>query len=481
MESTQGATGLMFGLETSRPRGSVAFEATTNHTAKTTALILASSHGAALAAEMGSANGGKLTKKALLPVHDALVVEHWLNAIARCDGAIANVLIAHNKDDAAAFEAWAASGAMPANASLVCAENAAASDADADARGGIAADLLHVAESAAHDRANHLLVIDGEHVPEPDYDLRSVLDHARSRGKDVFTFVDVDFGGEGATPSEHVLLKLRDNGAGGRVTFPEVLGAAPYPDASAWDGNTAALGPVTFLRRGTTPLVRAFFDTVAPSLRCAASERFGHLMSYVQCNVIVHALEMKHAFSVKTLGAYEHACDVFKFYAEEKEKASAKFATLKTGGVGAARDDARAKILREKIHARTSRAGDYRLRAVAAEADMDVVLSKYNAMKASENMTESFAKRLGIPGAVLPPRFADAAAWKLEVPKQHACYATSANVYGAKRVTPADMPMRWHGVKGDFTDRFGGAMYKDDGLVVGIDKSNVHRALDGII
>jgi len=54
---------------------------------------------------MGSANGGKLTKKALLPVHDALVVEHWLNAIARCDGAIANVLIAHNKDDAAAFEA----------------------------------------------------------------------------------------------------------------------------------------------------------------------------------------------------------------------------------------------------------------------------------------------------------------------------------------------------------------------------------------
>ena len=46
-------------------RSSVAFEATTNHTAKTTALILASSHGAALAAELGSANGGKLTKKAL--------------------------------------------------------------------------------------------------------------------------------------------------------------------------------------------------------------------------------------------------------------------------------------------------------------------------------------------------------------------------------------------------------------------------------
>ena len=62
-------------------------------------------------------------------------------------------------------------------------------------------------------------------------------------------------------------------------------------------------------------------------------------------------------------------------------------------------------------------------------------------------------------------------------PAQHPCYVTSAvSAYG-KKPTVADMPLRWHGVSGDFTSQFAGN-YADNGLVTTKAKSKVHAALE---
>ena len=64
-----------------------------------------------------------------------------------------------------------------------------------------------------------------------------------------------------------------------------------------------------------------------------------------------------------------------------------------------------------------------------------------------------------------------------DYPTAESCYVTSAvSAYG-KKPTVADMPLRWHGVSGDFTSQFAGN-YADNGLVTTKAKSKVHAALE---
>jgi hypothetical protein len=85
----------------------------------------------------------------------------------------------------------------------------------------------------------------------------------------------------------------------------------------------------------------------------------------------------------------------------------------------------------------------------------------------------------GKPAKPLPTRFRDASQWNVSKhkPSQHPCYVTSAvSAYG-KKPTFADMPIRWHGVDGEFTSRFAGN-YADSGLVTTKVKSKVHASLE---
>ena len=60
---------------------------------------------------------------------------------------------------------------------------------------------------------------------------------------------------------------------------------------------------------------------------------------------------------------------------------------------------------------------------------------------------------------------------------EHACYTTSNHTYGVRSPVRADMPMTWHGAKGDFTKTFAG-MVRDQGLRTYVERSKVHRAFD---
>ena len=138
----------------------------------------------------------------------------------------------------------------------------------------------------------------------------------------------------------------------------------------------------------------------------------------------------------------------------------------------------RMKILLERFAIQDRRAGDARERAVSAETDADVLVPRFNAAYGRPVLPEDpYAQR----GDELPARFKDAGAWSKSTPSQHPVYVTSNNQYGIKTVGPGNLPIRWHGVKGEFTDGFGGAMYRDNGLDVRVQRSKVHSAHDGII
>ena len=40
-------------------------------------------------------------------------------------------------------------------------------------------------------------------------------------------------------------------------------------------------------------------------------------------------------------------------------------------------------------------------------------------------------------------------------------FQTSNNVYGAKKPSQQEMPLKWNGIRGEFTKTFGGGRYRD--------------------
>lgn len=77
-----------------------------------------------------------------------------------------------------------------------------------------------------------------------------------------------------------------------------------------------------------------------------------------------------------------------------------------------------------------------------------------------------------------PCRFEHPEAWELRQKKQHPCYTTSSNDYGAKHPTGFDMPLLWTGIHGKFTNTFNGGCYRSMGLKTSVERSRVHRELD---
>ena len=68
--------------------------------------------------------------------------------------------------------------------------------------------------------------------------------------------------------------------------------------------------------------------------------------------------------------------------------------------------------------------------------------------------------------------------WSYKVRRaQHPCYTTSNASYGIKNPKPADMPLAWNGVKGEFTKHSEGAT-RDKGLRCFTAMSKVHKRFD---
>jgi hypothetical protein len=66
-------------------------------------------------------------------------------------------------------------------------------------------------------------------------------------------------------------------------------------------------------------------------------------------------------------------------------------------------------------------------------------------------------------------------------PEQHPMYVTSASIVGAKNPSEADVPLKWYGLRSDFTKNFNGGMVRDYSLNCTIKKSRIHNSLDGVL
>lgn len=62
--------------------------------------------------------------------------------------------------------------------------------------------------------------------------------------------------------------------------------------------------------------------------------------------------------------------------------------------------------------------------------------------------------------------------------QQHPCYTTNNNEYGLKEIGDADRISKYYGLNGNFTRKFNGIMYSNEGLICGMTKSKVHPSLD---
>ena len=447
-------------------------------------LILGGARGTALAAEIKSSGDASLQslvkpgdrcEPCLLPVDGVASLEYWLgcvDGVAKCGKGPSSVFVTHAADAKGDFEALP--DLAPSGGRCTAVSNGADHSMPIP---GPAGDLLTALEDAVgYD--SHVLVIDGTYLCAPDYDLNGFVEHAVMRGKDAVAYVNVDASDAGVRPR----LSLEKNPAGRTVSNPEVVSVTPYPDARAngSGGTVSVCGPVMFLRRTTLPLVAEFFAD--EGLRWSESgvapdEMLGRLLVFLQKRETVYALEMKHCFAPGvSVGTYVYVNELFGFLSGEKARATGRYKSEWASGSGTMSD--RKKILLERFAIQDRRAGDARERAVSAQMDMELLVPKFNA---SYGVPVPPADRYKQRGDDLPPRFTDASAWHKSTPAQHPVYVTSNNQYGVKTVGPGNLPIRWHGVKGEFTDGFGGAMYRDNGLDVGIARSKTHSAHDGVI
>jgi hypothetical protein len=70
--------------------------------------------------------------------------------------------------------------------------------------------------------------------------------------------------------------------------------------------------------------------------------------------------------------------------------------------------------------------------------------------------------------------------FKWSAKQEHPVFTTSNNAYGKKGPTQHEMPLKWSGVKGEFTStQFAGGPNKNtSGFNTSVTKSKVHRLMD---
>ena len=475
-------------------------------------LVLAARPGAALAAELcastlpahdavktalPSAQRSGRVSRAMYPLAGAPALDRWLAALRRCRATTrapadsTRVVVACASDAASDYDAWTA-GASSNGARVVAVSSGPRVAASPAAQ---ILDAIDAATVGGPSFTDHwLIVLDGDAAPEPNFDLDAFLATSLALGKDAVLRGDV------CASEPKVELKMRAGPANQPREIARVMttpaaavqsGArsADPEDASDLSDDASYLGSACLLRRDSgLPLLREFVALDETSGE-APETSFARFLEFLRVRVAVLATPTKNcrAFSLETLRECDDARDLFAFFAEIEanvrgERPNASVAAADT--TKAKSDSLRLSMLKRQFAAQDARrfgaARDATDARLAAALDLAIV------MPAFESRRER-SRRLDAPpalarGADLPFRFREVDAWRKSTPAQHPCYVTTSNAsVGAKLPTAADMPLSWHGQNGTFTAAFGGTPYRDDGLIVAVDKSKVHRALDGIV
>jgi len=452
-------------------------------TSKIRTLIIGSSFGQSMAKEitasgenghlvMSSRGESQHVTKPLMEVADVPVINYWLRGLKNCarlQPVNKTTFVMCNEDNVDEFENWASDPKKSfgfKNAHII---NNGYSGTE---RSGVAADLAMAIDKMGTD--NHILLIDGDYIPEPDFNMQRIVEHSVVRGKDTVTYITL---GEDNDPSDHTMCDL-ETLPGDRVPLnPSIKKFVPYPKSGASTKSRAAVGPITFLRRTTLPLVKKFFEETKdlPPYHHV----YGHLLEYLSKHVEFYGLQVKYMFSVKTVDSFLYADALFEYHAREKRKASQKYKVSDTDSsltfaTEHSMSDVRKRMLHEQFAQEAEKFGDMRRQAIEKEMDLDKILPIFNERYANSLNT----KLVGETDRSLPERFTNASLFRHNSKKQHACYVPNNNYYGIKQPSQQEMPMGWSGIKGDFTSSFSAGMFHNTGFVSNNTTSKVHKSLD---
>ena len=430
-------------------------------------------------------------------------LDRWVACIQQCQHvSLSETYIVANQDNINEYVNWSLESANGFDRGNILDNEATA----AETRPGPARDLLFAVESTLGQN-DHILLIDGNSAPVPGFDLNALVTRALSRGKD--TVVRVELGdGQIGDASDLIHLQVASAAPGSKRCGPhaDVLSVTPFPEGSAPDASQShfAVGSAMLLRNETVGLVRRFFNETGdlePS-----RESLGKFLQWSSRRNQLTAVSIPNgvSFPLNSVSDCTVADKFFAFYGELERKAVEELEPVKVGGpslssstrknsasvfsASSTEGDLRKRMLQERFALGDKRAGNVQTRAIRAALDLSMVLPMFweqmrKESNASDDVDENSLKVIGPDGKwtrPLPDRFRDADRWNVSKnkPTQHPCYVTTNTAVYGKTPTVADMPLRWHGITGDFTSKFAGN-YVDSGFVVQTLKSKVHSSLDG--
>eukprot|EP00873_Tetraselmis_striata_P044706 jgi/Tetstr1/464970/TSEL_009703.t1 len=407
-----------------------------------------------------SLGGGGGLCVSTVPVDGKPVLTHWLDTVKACPRLLpleTKVFVVASEDNHGAVTAWAqdkaASGGFPV-ANVI--NTGTPGSAGCGAADGVAAYLAATGEPDAT-----LVVVETDYLPEPEFAIGRMVEHAMLRAKDsvAFTTVNVDI------PMVEARCPLT------------VEGSQTNPKVVSLDGQGVAgegelmLAPLAVVRKDSVAELAAMAGGGLPPR--------AQLVEFCRSRVeggVMYGLPFGMLFSVESLDTYLFTHSFFEWYRQQKQSLTAQPLRVEDSNIFLAEDTRLGGDLTAKLDRQLEL-----LETVAKKSQMPWSsrmpigpMIKTFLMVYERRQKEAVMR----PEPALPDRFTRPGTWTYKTAKQeHPVYTTSNNIYGAKVPVQPQMPNSYHGLNGRFTNAFAGP-YKAASLNVGKTRSKVHGELD---
>lgn len=385
--------------------------------------------------------------KGLLEVGGTPAVHYWLTALEHCARLMPleeSVYLLCNDTNRADFVEWAR-GPKGGKGVVGLSEERIISTGPGGKPG-----LQCVAELVREEGLDcHLFIIDCEHILGPQASVVRLLEHAMIRAKNTIVTCPARAGQD---VGDYGLLDLEHAG-GAAGTNPRVRACEPLVEGEAEGGENLAL-PLVVLRKSSLPLLLEF-----PAGLEQPRNSLQQLVAAMARSGACYAICTETVFSLATFESYEQADKFFGYYFRKKKKLLEK--TKKTSSrrpdsnIGAVirgdqQIDRQLDAMEKELLSRKEGGGG------GGEGENEVLKLFSDFMEISGGAVQASKGPRPIPA-----RFKNAQGWKHQPLKQHAVFQTSNNVYGAKKPSQQEMPLKWNGIRGEFTKTFGGGRYRD--------------------
>lgn len=344
--------------------------------------------------------------------------------------------------------------------------------------------LSDALEARAVPPSSGAILADGLILPEPHFDLHQLALHAHTLSRDCVLFTSQRNGvflGQCAllsldpatsTSSTPLIQSVRPNAA-------YAVGSSSSIHASSFSKKQQHLhvfgAPLMFLQPNTLEYVPRWVNDRDCDNTLGEVQHLAAALHSQQWSGKVHALRGRYIFSVSSPSKLRYTDRLFRFIAEEQNKAAARTSATSV-------NEGESQLpLSQKEEVRKMQEKRRRMlnRAVDLEKLLPVFELRHEQASCQDTQTQGTSSPTTSRRS--PPAFADAQRFKQTKnrTKKHPCFETTSNCsHGAKEPLQEELPEEWYGLNGRFTSSFSNLMFKRNGLQTSRERSSVHSALE---